>query len=58
LHSALGEQCPVTKHDTKHGMSPKSSYCIGSAIQKYHLVQLDGPSIEHSLESSFPNSIL
>lgn len=30
----------------------------GSALQKYHLVQLDGPSIEHSLESSFPNSIL
>jgi hypothetical protein len=21
----------------------------GSALQKYHLVQLDGPSIEHSL---------
>jgi hypothetical protein len=26
LHSVLGEQCLVTKHDTKHGLSTKYSY--------------------------------
>jgi hypothetical protein len=30
----------------------------GSAIKKYHLVQLDGQNMENSLESSFLNSIL